>query len=161
MSCSQQASSARVAGSRWPAPLLSGRPCESLQHLGLCGGPQHPNPSLQADVHQWPLQIKANLQMRTRYPDQPEKFMQSEVDLDDEVKKLLVMAGSPELYPVLVVSLAWLLLAADAPREHSPRLLVNAAPGCHELRGDLLDIAAALVSPAGRPGWRSRHRSRC
>ena len=29
--------------------------------------------------------------------------MQSEVDLDDEVKKLLVMAGSPELYPVLVV----------------------------------------------------------
>ena len=41
--------------------------------------------------------------MRTRYPDQPEKFMQSEVDLDDEVKKLLVMAGSPELYPVLVV----------------------------------------------------------
>ena len=40
--------------------------------------------------------------------------MQSEVDLDDEVKKLLVMAGSPELYPVLVVSLAWLLLAAEA-----------------------------------------------
>ena len=57
--------------------------------------------------------------MRTRYPDQPEKFMQSEVDLDDEVKKLLVMAGSPELYPVLVVSLAWLLWVADSPCEHA------------------------------------------
>lgn len=40
--------------------------------------------------------------MRTRYADQPEKFMESEVDLDEEVKKLMAIAGTPELYPHLV-----------------------------------------------------------
>lgn len=40
--------------------------------------------------------------MRTRYADQPEKFMESEVDLDEEVKKLMAIAGTPELYPDLV-----------------------------------------------------------
>ena len=40
--------------------------------------------------------------MRTRYADQPEKFMDSELDLDEEVKKLMAIAGSPELYPAFV-----------------------------------------------------------
>ena len=40
--------------------------------------------------------------MRTRYADQPEKFMESELDLDEEVKKLMAIAGSPELYPDFV-----------------------------------------------------------
>jgi beta-catenin-like protein 1 len=49
-----------------------------------------------------PLQFKENLEMRTRYADQPEKFMDSELDLDEEVKKLMAIAGSPELYPAFV-----------------------------------------------------------
>ena len=48
------------------------------------------------------MQYKENLEMRTRYADQPEKFMESEVDLDEEVKKLMAIAGTPELYPDLV-----------------------------------------------------------
>ena len=48
------------------------------------------------------LQYKENLEMRTRYADQPEKFMESELDLDEEVKKLMAIAGSPELYPDFV-----------------------------------------------------------
>ncbi len=50
----------------------------------------------------WLLQFKENLEMHTRYADQPEKFMDSELDLDEEVKKLMAVAGSPELYPDFV-----------------------------------------------------------
>jgi beta-catenin-like protein 1 len=37
-----------------------------------------------------------------KYSDTPEKFMDSEVELASEIKKLFVIAGSPELYPELV-----------------------------------------------------------
>lgn len=37
--------------------------------------------------------------MRMKYPDDPAKFLDSEVDLDDAVKRMMVVAGSPELYP--------------------------------------------------------------
>lgn len=40
--------------------------------------------------------------MRMKYADQPEKFMESELDLDEEVQRLLAVAGSPELYPDFV-----------------------------------------------------------
>ena len=48
------------------------------------------------------LQYKENLEMRTRYADEPQKFMESELDLDEEVKKLMAIAGSTELYPDFV-----------------------------------------------------------
>jgi hypothetical protein len=35
------------------------------------------------------LQYKENLEMRMKYPDAPEKFLESEVDLDELVKTLL------------------------------------------------------------------------
>jgi beta-catenin-like protein 1 len=40
--------------------------------------------------------------MRADYPDKPEKFMESELELDDEIKKLEVIATAPNLYPILV-----------------------------------------------------------
>ncbi|EFJ40460.1 hypothetical protein VOLCADRAFT_69464, partial [Volvox carteri f. nagariensis] len=45
---------------------------------------------------------KENLALRLKYSDQPDKFLDSEVDLDEHIKSLLQVAGSPELYPVLV-----------------------------------------------------------
>ena len=48
------------------------------------------------------MQYKENLEMRMKYADQPEKFMESEVDLDEEVQRLLAVAASPELYPDFV-----------------------------------------------------------
>lgn len=46
--------------------------------------------------------VNANLQLRLKYPDQPEKFMESEVDLDAELKGLQSLATSPEFYPTLI-----------------------------------------------------------
>ncbi|PNG99143.1 Beta-catenin-like protein 1, partial [Tetrabaena socialis] len=69
---------------------------------------------------------KENLALRLKYADQPDRFLESEVDLDEHIKSLMqagggllsgirgrgarvlvsalraVIAGSPELYPLLL-----------------------------------------------------------
>eukprot|EP00884_Botryococcus_braunii_P022431 jgi/Botrbrau1/8872/Bobra.50_2s0028.1 len=45
---------------------------------------------------------KENMEARMKYSDQPDKFMESEVDLDEEVRRLQAIAGNPELYPELI-----------------------------------------------------------
>jgi len=42
--------------------------------------------------------IAKNADLRAKYEDDPEKFMASEADLDDEIKALSVLAEHPELY---------------------------------------------------------------
>eukprot|EP00026_Physarum_polycephalum_P001295 Phypoly_transcript_01296.p2 GENE.Phypoly_transcript_01296~~Phypoly_transcript_01296.p2 ORF type:complete len:521 (-),score=104.86 Phypoly_transcript_01296:150-1712(-) len=46
--------------------------------------------------------INKNQQMRIKFSDQPEKFMDSEVDLDEEIKKMHIIATAPSLYAELV-----------------------------------------------------------
>ncbi|KAJ8442199.1 hypothetical protein Cgig2_005139 [Carnegiea gigantea] len=46
--------------------------------------------------------LRDNIEARLKYPDQPEKFADSEVELHDELQKLKLLAGGPELYPELV-----------------------------------------------------------
>ncbi|GAN06851.1 DUF1716-domain-containing protein [Mucor ambiguus] len=46
--------------------------------------------------------INKNQEMRVRYADQPEKFMESEADLDEEIKNLLTLTEAPHMYPEFV-----------------------------------------------------------
>lgn len=46
--------------------------------------------------------LRDNLESRMKYPDNPEKFADSEVELHDEIQKLKILAGGPDLYPDLV-----------------------------------------------------------
>ena len=46
--------------------------------------------------------VLKNQEMRVKFPDMPEKFMESELELNDEIQKLQVIATVPEYYPVLV-----------------------------------------------------------
>ena len=46
--------------------------------------------------------VAENLEARLKYAEQPEKFMESEVDLDEEVNKLKVLSASAELYPEFI-----------------------------------------------------------
>ncbi|KAG0204387.1 hypothetical protein BGX28_003639 [Mortierella sp. GBA30] len=46
--------------------------------------------------------INKNQEMRVKYPDDPAKFMESETDLDEEIKHLMAMTQAPQHYPVLV-----------------------------------------------------------
>ncbi|XP_055378188.1 beta-catenin-like protein 1 [Condylostylus longicornis] len=43
-----------------------------------------------------------NQEMRMKHPDNPEKFMESEVDLHETILELKVVATVPDLYPILV-----------------------------------------------------------
>ena len=46
--------------------------------------------------------ITKNNELRSRYPDQPLKFVESEADLDEEIKNLTQLSSVPELYPELI-----------------------------------------------------------
>ncbi|KAI8331898.1 Catenin-beta-like protein [Chlamydoabsidia padenii] len=46
--------------------------------------------------------INKNQELRMRYSDDPTKFMESEADLDEEIKNLLVLTQAPHLYSELV-----------------------------------------------------------
>lgn len=73
--------------------------------------------------------INKNQSLRLKYPDQPDKFMDSEVDLDEELKRLQIIATAPHLYKNLValgVLGSWLPLLT------------------HENTGAAMDILSAL-----------------
>ncbi|XP_064086739.1 beta-catenin-like protein 1 [Macrobrachium nipponense] len=46
--------------------------------------------------------VLKNQELRIKFPDDPRKFMESEIDLNEAVEELHVVATAPELYPVLV-----------------------------------------------------------
>uniref|UniRef100_A0A1E1XAD6 Beta-catenin-like protein 1 N-terminal domain-containing protein n=1 Tax=Amblyomma aureolatum TaxID=187763 RepID=A0A1E1XAD6_9ACAR len=46
--------------------------------------------------------VLKNQELRIKYPDLPEKFMDSEVELNDILQEMHVVATQPELYPILV-----------------------------------------------------------
>ena len=46
--------------------------------------------------------IAKNQELRIKFPDDPGKFMSSEVELHDAVQEMRVVATAPDLYPILV-----------------------------------------------------------
>jgi len=46
--------------------------------------------------------INDNMALRMKYPDRPEKFMDSELELFSHLKRLHVLATAPELFPTFV-----------------------------------------------------------
>ncbi|XP_039046247.1 beta-catenin-like protein 1 [Hibiscus syriacus] len=58
--------------------------------------------SLKKLVLSFERRLKENIEARLKYPDQPERFADSEVELHEELEKLKILAGAPELYPELV-----------------------------------------------------------
>ncbi|XP_055638811.1 beta-catenin-like protein 1 [Toxorhynchites rutilus septentrionalis] len=46
--------------------------------------------------------ILKNQEMRIKFPDNPEKFMESEIELNDIIQELHAVATVPDLYPLLV-----------------------------------------------------------
>eukprot|EP00921_Rhytidocystis_pertsovi_P007832 GHVQ01012987.1.p1 GENE.GHVQ01012987.1~~GHVQ01012987.1.p1 ORF type:complete len:460 (+),score=51.73 GHVQ01012987.1:487-1866(+) len=53
-------------------------------------------------VAQFEKRIKKNQEDRIKYSDDPEKWLKSEVGLDEEVRKFTQMAAFPEIYPEFV-----------------------------------------------------------
>ncbi|CAG0924813.1 unnamed protein product, partial [Notodromas monacha] len=60
-----------------------------------------------------------NQEMRMKFPDNPEKFMESEVDLNDAIQSLHIVATAPELYHILVETNAITSLVSLIPHENT------------------------------------------
>lgn len=45
---------------------------------------------------------RLNQQQRSKFLNEPERWVESEADLDSEIKQLTVLAGAPELYPDII-----------------------------------------------------------
>ncbi|CAF4359428.1 unnamed protein product, partial [Rotaria sordida] len=58
--------------------------------------------SLKRMLSQLEKRISKNQEMRIKYPDHPEKFMESEIELNDAVQELHIIATQSDLYHVLV-----------------------------------------------------------
>merc|ERR1719401_2406802 len=54
--------------------------------------------ALKRMVMQLERKIKKNQEMRIKHADEPEHYLKSEVDLDEEVKKFTILATHPDLY---------------------------------------------------------------
>jgi hypothetical protein len=46
--------------------------------------------------------INKNQLLRAKFPEVPAKFMESEIELDDHIKELSILATVPSFYPILV-----------------------------------------------------------
>jgi len=46
--------------------------------------------------------VTKNSEMRIKFPDHPDKFMESELDLHDEIQRMHVLATVPEYYSIIV-----------------------------------------------------------
>lgn len=75
--------------------------------------------SLRAMVNRLEKNTNANVQMRIKYPSQPEKFMDSEVALDEAIAGLLPLAASPELYGAFVKANGLQSLLTLIPHENT------------------------------------------
>ncbi|KAL2333165.1 hypothetical protein Fmac_014378 [Flemingia macrophylla] len=58
--------------------------------------------ALKKHVLSFERRLKENIEARLKYPNQPDRFADSELELHEELQKLKVLAGAPELYPDLV-----------------------------------------------------------
>ncbi|XP_037796261.1 beta-catenin-like protein 1 [Penaeus monodon] len=74
---------------------------EEQENSELTDGPLNES-LLKKMILSFEKRVLKNQELRIKFPDDPRKFMESEIELNDAVEELHVVATVPELYPVLV-----------------------------------------------------------
>ena len=82
-----------------------------------------------------------NLAQRVKYPNDPEKFMDSEVDLDYAVQDLFQMVNVPELYPTVIET------------EVLSSLLNLLSHENKDIAADVVDLMASLTDTTDNEEW--------
>lgn len=100
-------------------------------------------------------QINTNMQLRMKYADQPERFMDSELELFQALKGLHAVAAAPELFPVFVKTKCVPSLLGLLAHENSD-ISVDVLDLLQEMTGaedaspdDLLVLVEALLEHEG------------
>lgn len=76
--------------------------------------------------------VRINEKNRMKFPDQPDKFMDSELELDEAVGELQVVAGAPELYSDMVKMGLMQTILGLIPHENTD-ISVSAIALLHEI----------------------------
>jgi len=86
--------------------------------------------------------VSANVKQRVKYADQPSKFMESEVELDEAISALKQMASVPELYPAFVELKSMPTLLSLLAHENS-----DISIGVVTLLSDVMDAETLAEDP--------------
>lgn len=98
----EAAAAAAAASSSEPRP--SDEVLARLEEADKVGDQTVDEAKLKRMILNFEKKIAKNQELRIKFPDDPAKFMNSEVDLHDTVQELRVVATVPDLYPMLVDS---------------------------------------------------------
>nr|CAG8539392.1 13438_t:CDS:10 [Entrophospora candida] len=79
--------------------------------------------------------ITKNQELRVKFADDPTKFLDSETDLHEEIKNLLRLSESPELYPQ-VVKLGTITLLASLLSHENTDIVIDVVELLNELTDD-------------------------
>ncbi|KAL5967648.1 Beta-catenin-like protein 1 [Taenia solium] len=82
--------------------------------------------------------ILANQEARTKFPDQPTKFMDSEVELQETLESMQILAANPNLYGVLAAQTRPLHLLIGLLSHDNTDISVN-----------VIDLLHSLLEPTG------------
>ncbi|EPX72839.1 DUF1716 family protein [Schizosaccharomyces octosporus yFS286] len=93
-------------GGRFFGSGLSEREKESLQFLDQNEGTEPsvaltPN-ELKKKVVKLEKVLNQNQELRSKYPESPEKFIESEADLDEEIRSFNIISEYPSLFPLFI-----------------------------------------------------------
>lgn len=91
----------------------------------------------------------ANQEARTKFPDQPKRFMQSELDLQETLEEMQILAANPELYPELATYTRPLSLLLGLLAHENTDISLTVIDLLHELLepNGLKDAGPAKVNP--------------
>ncbi|KAL1921927.1 uncharacterized protein VTP21DRAFT_10569 [Calcarisporiella thermophila] len=89
-------------------------------------------PSIKKMILKFEKAITKNQELRAKYPDDPTRFMESEADLDVEIKRLMVLTQVPEFYPE-VVRLGTIATLTSLLSHENTDISIDAVEVLHEL----------------------------
>ncbi|KAM3178710.1 hypothetical protein ACTXT7_001976 [Hymenolepis weldensis] len=82
--------------------------------------------------------ILANQEARTKFPDQPTKFMDSEVELQETIESMQILSANPNLYGILAAQTKALHLLLGLLSHENTDISVN-----------VIDLLSNLLEPTG------------
>ena len=96
------AMSANNGGDPGGVPQPSDEVLAKLEKADAAGEDVLDESKLKRMVLNFEKKVAKNQELRIKFPDDPAKFMNSEVELHDAVQEMRVVATAPDLYPILV-----------------------------------------------------------
>ncbi|VDN10137.1 unnamed protein product [Dibothriocephalus latus] len=93
--------------------------------------------------------ILANQEARTKFPDQPTKFMESEIELQETLESMQILAAKPSLYNVLAAQVRPIHLLLNLLSHENTDISVNIVDLLNELLkpDGLREAGAEAVNP--------------